>query len=244
MSKCLITSGCSFSDPTSMYTTWPVHLTNVLGDNYQPIHLAMSTQGNGIISRKLIHKVNELLKEKSADELLVGIMWSGISRHDFYNETNPTYHPSKLAREDARWIDNPTGFVNEEKHWVIFNHHWDNVPNCRLYYESFQDSVGSQINTIEHILRTQWFLEKHNVKYFMSTYTNEVLSTKFINHPEVKYLYDQINFDTFLPSGGQFEWCKDYTNIELPENLHPNAEQNKKFTDEIILPFLKEKEYI
>jgi hypothetical protein len=78
----------------------------------------------------------------------------------------------------------------------------------------------------------------------MSTYSNEVLSTKFINHPEVEYLYNQINFDTFLPTEGQFDWCQKYSNLEMPANLHPSTEQNKKFTDEIIIPFLKEKQYI
>jgi hypothetical protein len=73
---------------------------------------------------------------------------------------------------------------------------------------------------------------------------SEVFSLEFINHPEVEYLYKQIDFDKFLPIDGQLEWCTKHTDLELPKNLHPSSEQNKKFTDEIIIPFLKQKEYI
>lgn len=235
----LVTSGCSFSDPTSAFTTWPLQLATSLNDCHS-IHLGRASQGNGIISRKLIHTVYELLKQHDASDLLVGVMWSAPVRYDFYNE-NPLY---KNIKPEFSTIENPTGFVNDDKNWIIFNHHWEDTINCQLYYKNFHDPIFGQLVTMEHILRTQWFLEKHNIKYFMSTYTNEVFSEMFIHHPEIEYLYKQINFNTFLPTEGQFEWCKKYSNLELPKNLHPSTEQNKKFTDEVIITFLKEKKYI
>jgi hypothetical protein len=242
--KILITSGCSFSDPMH-WPCWPTHLSNYLGNDYQSRHLGMISQGNGIISRKLIHKVIELLKENSADNLLVGIMWSGITRVDFYNDTNPMYHPSVL-QEKFRHFDNPTGFVDDKsKHWVIFNHNW-NIPNCQEYYKIFDSVLFQQIQTIEHILRTQWFLEKHNIKYFMSTYTGEVFDKKLLNHLEVEYLYKQINFDTFLPVIGEFEWCRDFSNFEFPMkgDHHPGSDQHNEFSEQVIIPFLQKKQYI
>jgi hypothetical protein len=242
--KFLVTSGCSFSDASQ--GTWPRYLTKALNNEFNPIYLGKLSQGNGLISRKLIHRVTELLKENSPDDLLVGIMWSGINRYDFYNDDDSLYNPTKLATKfrGKASIENPTGFVNEEKHWVIFNHFWTDLVPCDIYYKFFENSTWSQISTIEHILRTQWFLEKHNVKYFMTTYTGHVFEKDIIIHPEVEYLYKQINFDNFLPIEGELEWCKENTDIEIPWHQHPTPEQQAHFAIRVILPFLKEKQYI
>lgn len=238
--KMLITSGCSFSD--YRHGTWPNHLDKLLTE-HTPNHLGLMSQGNGIISRKLIYKVTELLKKNNADELLVGIMWSGPHRYDYYNTF---YHRDiKNPIDSIDQIENPTGFVNNEKNWIILNGHWDNV-SCKLYYKFFHDPVFGYVTTMEHILRTQWFLEKHNIKYFMTTYTDEVFDMSFISNPEVEYLYRQINFDTFLPVSSEYEWCRDFSNIKFPVDgdKHPGTEQHKAFTEQVIIPFLKEKQYI
>lgn len=242
MSKLLITSGCSFSDVSFMNCkTWPLILTDLLTE-YKTLHLGKSSNGNGLISRRLIHSIADALKNNKSSDILVGVMWSGPARYDFYNEGSEY----KNTKPVIYTIENPTGFVNETKNWIVYNHLWDDniTPNCATYYKKFYDPIYGQITTIEHVLRTQWFLEKHNIKYFMSTYKSEVFSSEFINHPEVEYLYKQIDFDKFLPIIGQLEWCMEHTDLELPKNRHPSSEQNKKFTDEIIIPFLKQKEYI
>lgn len=233
----LVTSGCSFSD--YRHSTWPNHLESLLQE-FTPNHLGLMSQGNGIISRKLIHRVDKLLKTNSADELLVGVMWSGPQRHDFYNSSYP-----KNVKNCYDAIENPTGFVNDDKSWVIFNHFWE-TENCQDYYKNYYDPVFGYVSTMEHILRTQWFLEKHKIKYFMTTYTSEVFAPSEICHPEIEYLYNQINFDTFLPITGEYEWCRDFSNHEftLKGDHHPSPNQHKEFAEHVIIPFLKEKQYI
>lgn len=239
--KILITSGCSFSDPKSIYPmTWPNQLSEFLGDEYESIHTGRSSQGNGLISRKLIYTVQKALENNTnPNDILVGIMWSGPNRYDFHNDSD-VY---KEIKPELPTIENPTGFVDDKKNWIIFNHHWNTV-NCQTYYKNFTDPVFCQLTTIEHILRTQWFLERNNIKYFMSMHMDTVLSKELITHPEISYLYKQINFNTFLPIDSQLEWCTKYSNLDLPDNMHPSTEQNKKFTDDVIIPFLKEKQYI
>jgi hypothetical protein len=78
----------------------------------------------------------------------------------------------------------------------------------------------------------------------MTTYTGEVFHKDFVTHPEVDFLYKQINFDTFLPVDGELEWCRDFSNLEIPKNVHPSNMQHKLFTEQVIIPFLKEKKYI
>ena len=76
----LITSGCSFSE-VIYEQTWPLHLERQLRPK-NVIHTGLGSQGNGMISRKAIHAVHNALKtHKPDDKMLVGIMWSGPSRH-------------------------------------------------------------------------------------------------------------------------------------------------------------------
>ena len=85
MSKLLITSGCSFSECITVNAgkgTWPNHLAKMLPD-YKHVSYAMGSQGNGLISRGIIYGVCEALKTHSPNEILVGVMWSGSSRHDY-----------------------------------------------------------------------------------------------------------------------------------------------------------------
>ncbi len=78
----------------------------------------------------------------------------------------------------------------------------------------------------------------------MTTYTGEVFQN--IKHSDIKYLYDLIDFDCFLSVVGEYEWCRDYSNLEFPVkgDRHPSSDQHRLFTEQVILPFLKDKQYI
>lgn len=234
----LITSGCSFSECISVHIdTWPRHLAREL-PKYEHISVSRGSQGNGLISRRLIHQVTEQLKNNDASNLLVGIMWSGLDRHDYFTQN---FNIGKL-----NWQENPTKFVKDSAGaWVILNPWWD-IPPANLYYSKFYDRIGHCVYTCEHILRTQWFLKSHNIKYFMSTYTSEVFPDIMKTHSELDYLYNQIDFSNFLPVVGEYEWCKDSSNFSFPSppDQHPGTEQHKEFTDQVIIPFLKNKNYI
>ncbi len=238
-SKLLITSGCSFSECISPWIkTWPAHLARKL-DGYEHVSKAMGSQGNGLISRGIIYQVSESLKSRPTEDIVVGIMWSGPDRVDFYN-------PSvKFSSNLSGWMENPTGFVNPYKNWVILNHGW-NTEHAKQYYANFHSYVGSLIYTLENILRTQWFLKMHNIKYFMSTYTSEVMPELVKNHPETQHLYNQIDFSKFLPVDGEYEWCKDQSGLDFPTpgDNHPSSQQHLLFVEKVILPFVKTNQII
>lgn len=231
--RVLVTGGCSFSECISHWIdTWPRHLAKNLPD-YQHISTAIGSQGNGLISRRIIYQIIELLKHHSPADLLVGIMWSGPNRYEVYKSNIPT-----RVKEDLQ--ENPTNFISGSNgSWTILNHNW-NDDTSKIYYKYFYDHIGSLVNTYEHILRVQWFLKLHNIKYFMSTYTDEVFPDIEKTHPSTKHLYDQIDFSRFLPIAGEYEWCRDYSGLDfpIPGDNHPSSEQHKKFTEQVILPFL------
>jgi len=236
--KTLVTGGCSFSECISPWIdTWPRHLARALPD-YQHISTAMGSQGNGLISRRIIYQITQLLKTINAKDILVGIMWSSPVRHDFYS-----IDELELEPHDG-WIENPTRFVdNTTGGWVIVNPGWRNQYAVQ-HYGNFYNHTGSLVYTYEHILRTQWFLKLHDIRYFMSTYTDKIFPPDSINHTEVRYLYDQIDHSKFLPVGGEYEWCRDRSGLPIPGerqgDLHPSTEQHGEFTHRVILPFLKD----
>lgn len=242
MSKLLITGGCSFSECISTHIdTWPRHLARTLS-NYEHVPTALGSQGNGLISRRIIYEVQSSLRKGfSSEDILVCIMWSGPDRFDtFFSHFDDDYQTNT-----DNWMINPCSFVkdSDEKGWYIFNHHWQSRVN-KIYYKEIYDEVMAKIQTLEHILRVQWFLKSLGIKYVMTTYMNHVLAD--VQHPECLYLYNLIDKNHFLPINGQYEWLKENSVFEFPNknDPHPGTEQHKEFVTKVLHPFLKKIGYV
>lgn len=311
----VLTFGCSYSEVPSITEetksgwTWPVFLDKSLNGTVEDTenHQGSGASGNELISRKVIYYVNEALKSHKAEDLLVGIVWSGCDRHTLvlqeserqFNKTNriPIYFqdqvtsyqellstyfhaeqgPPQLQRN--YWLDrkqhynNPQRLATKEFNHIILNNHWDD-PLTVAYYEHFVDPLSSVLKTCENILKTQWFLKNNNIKYFMCAYdmdtfiyhgcpaykkdlyTNDcpALSLQaqgdrdkempnYLEHPDVKYLYDMIDKDHWLPVDSLGEWCKHVSEFDFPSSTdpHPGWEQHQDFVNKVILPFLMQK---
>lgn len=243
--KILLTSGCSF---TEYPKCWPYKLKNIL--NVDLLNTAQQSIGNGLISRKVIYNTIELLKKYQPDEILVGIMWSAIDRHERYLE-NGRY--DEFIGE-PRIFGNPTHVVEDMNNWRIINKEWASTSkDCKEYYSIFHNSTSSLLYTFEHIFRTQLFLEKMKVDYFMMSFMDifNVFSdgSKISDNPEVSYLRNMVDFTKFVPVLGMFEWVeqnyeeKSFDFFPNHKNIdcHPNEFGHIKFTEEIIVPYLKNK---
>jgi len=242
--KCLITQGCSFTQVPNRCTNWPVFLRDNLD---VPAYFdGAGSAGNDFISRRAVYRITECLKTFHPSELLVGIMWSGVGRKSFYL-TNQAI--------DYRNFDNGPSFSNpncvnpnNRNHYLLFPFEEDEISN--IYYKYFYDEVGSLIETIENILRVQWLLKLNKIKYFFTTYHYDSLTGPFyqqyLTHPDVKYLYDQIDFDNFLRCESMSDWINKNTELEYgSENeYHPTTEMSKEFTNKVIIPHLKSVGYI
>ena len=240
--KKLLVSGCSF---TFEHHCWPGYVAEEF--NLEEINVGMGGAGNGLISKRLISTCEELLEHTPAEDIIVGIMWSGIDRHHQYiteKRDNKVYHENG-ALDNV--LENPTWAGDKkEKNWLIFNP-WTLQSNERdIYYKYIHTDVQSQTRTLEYILMTQWYLEKNNIKYFMSTY-KDIFSPYTYNfdsaHPDVFYLYNQINFDKFLKVDGCLEWVQENYPVKgFPEawDDHPNTFGYEKFANEVINPYIKE----
>lgn len=239
-----VSGGCSFSECISPWVeTWPKHLQQYL--NCKHYSTAMGSQGNSLIMRQILYKCNELLKTNKPEDLLVGIMWSGPNRFDFYSQKKYEF------ANTFGWMKNPLNFIpHDEGNWIILNQWWD-FKFSKIYYNIFYDQIYSQIQTLEYILHTQWFMEKNNINYFMMSYMNEVLNLENKNHPQLKWLFEQIDFTKFVSKNGCMEWCRDtcsikksYTEGESEFNFHPSSLQHGEYTHKVIIPFLEKNNLI
>jgi hypothetical protein len=156
---------------------------------------------------------------------------------------------------DNGWIENPTSFVkNSPKNWVILNIHWSDSENkeAETHYKMFHDEIGASIYSIEHVLRTQWFLQSKGIKYFFTDFIDEnIVSYYNMKHSEISYLYEQIDRDFYLPVRSEHNWIVNNSkNLHLWKGdwkkspYHPKTEMHKEFVDQVIMPWLKEKNYI
>ena len=258
MSKKLITAGCSFTVNAKDGPAWPTYLKQSLEPyNYHDfINNALSSAGNGLISRKAIYQVTEELKTRPPEDLLVGIIWSGSSRYD-YRLSNTEILNFKRDNTHNGWVENPTSIaLKGSKHWVVLNHHWadpkwhpekkSNI-EAETYYRYFFDEVGATIYTLEHMLRVQWFLKSKNIKYFCGFFKNEAINSSHFDHPEVSYLFNELDQTTFLPGTSMYNWVEKNSKSDFklsPQHDHPRTFQHKEYAEQVILPFLKEKYYI
>jgi len=235
----LVSSGCSFSFDNF---TWPVHLAKYLDAEHH--QMAWGSSGNGFISRRAIQKVIELLNQNiDSREILVGIMWSGSDRVELYTEDSNVYQNLSVPRISTTgicvWPES-----DETGKWIIMNAGFTSKL-ARKYYQTFYNETQSMIYTYEHVLRTQWFLEKHNIKYFMTTYTENVFSAK-VNNIQVDYLKNSVDWSKFLPIKGCYEWVRDSSKHQFPMtgDKHPSEKQHREFVKKAVIPFLKSRKYI
>jgi hypothetical protein len=230
--KLLITGGCSFTDPGHSWAYQTAKKCNFGIEN-----VALASQGNGLISRKLLHKLENLPYSYSSDELIVGVMWSGINRYERFIESGDEYIGPPYLNYNPSWIITP-----DQRNWRIMSHEWVRSEDCSIHYGTFNNIISSTVLTLEHILRVQWYLDICNIKYFMSTFMDIFSDQEVMNHPEVKYLYEMVDFSKFLPIKGFFEWNKEHHIKEGFDNLeldwHPNKFGHMKLTDDVIIPHL------
>lgn len=239
--KCLIAAGCSFSQVPNSDITWPVHLRDNLNIE-NCLFLGQGAAGNGIISRKVIYHSQKMLKIYKPEEILVGIMWSGRDRQEVYSTDKNFSHNSIKGIEAYR---NPVR-VAEEYNFYLMNAHWKDDATTN-YIKNFYDEVGAFILSIEHILRTQWFLKAFKIPYFMCEYSVDCLprDTKICTHSDIEYLLKLIDKSFWLPIDNMWQYAVD-TGLPFarPPDPHPSTEHHKKFISEIVFSYLFRKGYV
>ena len=248
MDKIIITSGCSFSDVGSVNKTWPLHLQDLTQDKYDKFHhLGACGQGEDYISRSVICKVNQLLKDNNSDDIFVIVGWSGLQRRAILVNNDTT----KMHYRFKDWkMGNP-----ETMRGVPIGS-WQDFDEEYLKLLTEEQNI---IISLEHMIRTQDFLKVRNIDYKFFGFNNLFANLNEQNfltkgrgaridrkYPNTSYLFDIMDWDKWWfhnEFGGLAEWVND--NIKdgfdgYGKNTgHPLANSQRLFTKEVVLKWIK-----
>ncbi len=207
MPKMTIAHGCSFT--RYGWPCWPKFVPWFNG-NIRMINKGRSGSGNETISRAAI---NSAMKHDMIEHMY--IMWSGTDRYEVITkdriaderEGRATYY---VWDDDCQWSTWYGGHPEKDKHEYYRRHFWNEE---HQYYR-----------TLEHIHRTQLFLDKKRIPYTMMIFNNYVLRDNYYSESEQE-LYNNIDWTKFLFYKGRkglWEFAEDnYKEYYIPGESHP-----------------------
>ena len=170
--------------------------------------------------------------------------WLGdYNMPEFYERDNPQLlakHIHRYGTNSPSWIAG--GTKPKSYNWHTLNAHWTDKLTIK-YFEDFINPEYALIRTCEHILRTQWYLKSHHIKYFMCPYEQDTFvyvgpafsshgysanaegkspypwtseHVSLINeHPEINWLYKMIDRSYWLDIRHMDAWVNRYC-ADLP----------------------------
>jgi len=207
--KRVITHGCSFT--RYKWACWPNFLSWFEDTHVQ--NYGQSASSNETIARGV---VNSVMKFQSIHHMYV--MWSGSDRYEIIRDTE-----EKLEHELATY----SRFDPDFDWCVWFGGHPDKKQH-KTYQKHFLNERYNWFKTLEKILYTQMFLDKHSIDYTMMIFKKDVLRHKNLSKAE-QALYNQIDWT-------KFKFYKDKLGLwEFAYELYP--EQFAEESDQHPLPF-------
>lgn len=218
----LLTSGCSFSEssnsawPTWLARYWTVPLTNV----------ALGSQGNGLISRRLLSALDLLLEQGLQPRVCV--MWSGWSRTETMSLSGPYY------RDCLR--ENPTT-AGHDPVWRIHNPHFDDAASVQVY-RALPDEHLIYVS-LEHVLRTQWRLQQLGVDYLFMLYKGDALPAADLVTGDHQGLLAQFDWSRWI-TDPMWEWCRTHSGIAMPRadvDDHPRPPHHRQWAESVVAPW-------
>lgn len=269
MDKILITAGSSFSECQSEWIeTWPRHLAKNFKNH---ISLSRGATGNGYISRSVIYEASKHNPEdivvaiqwtgwdridlrieqlnyirddaEGAYNLRKGhewpdypVKWDELNAN-IQEEIRSIFPNLEVLLKDPQW-NLRQGFV-DSRLWTNVLILLDDKQYRNAYFLLYEDDISKQIYTLEHILRTQWFLESNNIPYIMIADGNQ--SIDFTINSETEHLTKMLREIINPPL---IEWTmKNYGKAGFPNypDMHPATPQHKRYTEEIIIPYMENK---
>ena len=172
--KHLITSGCSFTahdgtERDNYNISWAENLFRLMPEQYWPMsfhNLAISGVGNYIISLNTIDVVENLLNSGvDNNDIYVFVQWSGLFRPTLHSRTGEKvvkFNEQKTGKSSLVGLDKSNGYYFNSaartgtKFWTKF-------------YDSYFNESFAFLETLNLILKTQWYLKSKSVKYKMFT---------------------------------------------------------------------------
>lgn len=257
--KVLITSGCSFTGWEGAKKTWAHYLSSNYGVFYNE---GRGAQSNRLIKNRTYYRVNECISRGiKADDITVGIMWTGIDRTAFYNHKDDKLE-STLYTKQIKHLRNFNFTSSKSFFWKPTVSVTSITPSDLNYYKYIYLESDHIARFLEDVIALQNFLTSKGIKYFMTTawdldsFRNDtwscgyrdMLPVDIFNKNYIKklgseynldYIVDNIDLNRFLDIRGMWEYCYHINpNRDCKKDHHPTEDENKQFYNNIVKPFI------
>jgi hypothetical protein len=249
--KRVVTGGCSFTEGE----TWARWLREHLSEQHPKVDLsnvAMTSQGQELIQKKVSREVNELLKYFKPEEIAVLIMWSGTERKCFYvnNPYTIANDLKNLWTDDTNPVRDLRNKINRDAAWYVCN--WNALLDpqyttniAKTHFGLANDSAYAVHLSLENIVFMQNLCKVHGIQYHQMFYMDYALEDieQYKEHEIVSYLYDQFDQSTIVDKKSIFTYLKELNNDQLyfRPDQHPTAVGQKLWFDKVLLPHLTTK---
>lgn len=266
-----VAGGCSFTqyprsqvlNPTTgqevEFNNWPFHVENFL--NCNTYYLGHGSADNNFIANRVLYCLQQLLKVTNPKEILVGVMWSGVDRSSFYLSEEPVNfcdHPKSFNLDKSKYgtsfwqVAGNKTHVAHEQNWYLV-HPNDETTFAENFYKHYYNPIDALIRSLKNALLVQNFCKLYKINYFFTEYYDgSITSHANLNHPDVEYFLQMLDRSQFLPVKNMADWIEKNTKFKymsiphlgIIKDYHPTTEMSYAFTEQVIIPFLKNKGYV
>lgn len=200
----IITSGCSFSEPTRY--SWVDQLESYIKKIDPKIsfdHRGLSSQGQDLIQKKAAHAIFEALRKGyKPEEIAVFVMWSSIDRKSFYID-NPDmiedivqnwkgsiqgwalqFGDFKNKSNNLQQVktsapeNNNIVYYNKNGGWFITSAHVkDEVSFVKNYFMMGKESISPGLvnDNLENILYLQYLCKSKGIKLYQQFFMDNII---------------------------------------------------------------------
>lgn len=254
-------------------------------------NLGLIGAGQELIQKRTSKAIMEELKNYKPEELAVIVMWSGTDRKAFFIDNEDYIQEIVKEWQNRQNLINLTQFDNifpkphhskqqivhnkngvceyySDGGWYYIQYMHPDSKLCDSYIETMTTRLAQVTISLENMIFLQNLCTIKGIKLYQAYYRSHVLDdiVEYKEHLNIKYLYDQLNFDTILSTTGMYEHLNpqhtspyfhnvtevfNYTQSVFFENLnvkeyfeedkfHPNQKGSEKWVAEVLLPKLQE----
>lgn len=183
---------------------------------------------------------------------------------DLYGKLDPKHMKTAFINNGSAGT-----FYNSKGGWYICNFLYPDSQIAQEYISTMETSLGSIILSLENIIMCQNFCKVNGVKIYHTFYRDYAYTDleENKNNVNLNYLYSMLDFDTILTTTGMYEYLRPYEGTSdnlknmsglfknffnmtikdetkkyfLDDNVHPNYLGASKWSDEVLIPKLREK---
>lgn len=255
--KALITSGCSLSEVSGQFLkTWPIILEEKTKFDYID-HRGLGSIGTDFIARRAIHASQQALEKYPGNEILLVCEYSTLWRTAGLFQIDDVFAKKMLVEKEKKLKEDPLNdtwrqqgidfkynqmLSEKEPSWFFWNL-WRDMDQLSSYYTLYQTQWNMLEQYLWNMYAVQNFCKANNINYVWMQADDEFTrapNMDALKHWTLKHLHDEVVGTLHHINTPIATWVTEKYPECMSDVIHPTTEGHTHYTDEILIPFLKE----